>query len=311
MKTYVRIVLLISVLAIFAWIGLLSSAQKRSTGAAVPPEQTGTEMPLFLNGKPAGSVANLQLLKTNLAAIYRRRPSNSQDIANSAYGSVAVTDRVIFVPDGKMTVKQFGTVAGTVQNSLGYEGNRVLVLDRGGRCSGTPKNDPANIYISTTALVSDEGCWIEMRVAESSARLTKRYRISMTGLEINADGSCVVNQKLDELPPLASPNSNYSVSSNRMIDSLQIKQRPIDPSSLEKEVAAGVEQRIAEKKKEWEKFDAETIKELGPSAVGDHGLVELPVIVNEKAYYSSVEPILRLIQSNKVKLTIVIDNSAP
>jgi len=313
MKTHVRITLLIAVLVIFACFGFLSLAQNRTTSIAVPPPTTGPDMPVFLNGKPAGSTANLEELKTNLAAIYLGHQQRSPVFTNAADGSLPITDRVIFVPDEQLSMLQFGSVARTVQDSFDFYSSRQLVVYGSSGCPGSSKADAANIVLSNSALIDNRNngtCWLEISVPKSSSRLTKRYRVAMTSIEVNADGSYLLNDQLANLPPLASPNANWSVSSNRMIDAVKIKQRPIDTASLDKEVVAWVNQRIAENNKDWQKIDAQIAKEYGASGVADHGPVELPIIVNGKSLYSSIVPILRSVPRGKFELVIVVNNSA-
>jgi hypothetical protein len=315
MKTYFRIVLLTAVLGIFVCFGYLSFAQKRSAGNAAPPTSQGTDIQLFLNGTPAGSTSNLVPLKTGIKKIFDSRRQKSPPLANLADGALPITDRVILVPDGTMSMLQFGSVAKTVEDSLDYDSYRKLVLFVGSGCQGNSNNDPANIILSNAAPtgtgLGSAPCWLELSAPASSPRLAKRYRIAVTSLEIKADGTYAINDQLQKLPPLASPNANWSVSSNRLVDAAKVNQRAVDQASFETEVRAWVDRRKTENNKEWEKIDADMAKELGPNEVVDHGPIELPIIVNAKAPYSSVKPILRLLPRNKVTLTFVVDNSAP
>ncbi len=323
MLTRTKVLLLILLLAIFASFGLLSSAQQRPSSAV--GTATDGDLPLFLDGEPVGTVANIRPLTAKLSVVLRKHTQSSHLGANAPDGSIPITGRVVFVPDEGMSLLHFGQISEAVQTLFDYDWSRKLVLFNKSGCGGVPspksKPDPANIVLSTRPFTPDElanmgvgeKCWFDTSVKiATTPRLLKSYRVSTTSIEIADDGSYFVNEQMPNAPPRIGPDANWSVSSNRILDAAPLKRRPIDTASLKTEVNAWVEKRTAEYNAEWRKMGEDIPAESATSQPSYiyHGPLELLIIVSGKPSYSSLERVLGLIGRSTISVTIVVNASA-
>jgi hypothetical protein len=309
MKIHIRIVLLASILAVFVWLGFLSSAQQLPTAKVIPP--TTDDLPLFLNNEQMGSVANSQSLVSRLHALHDKLDFNT----NTADGGVPNIGRLIFVPDERLSMAQFGDVWEKISEFFDYPVYARMAIWNGQTCtqnSGLPIESKGPIFILSNSKFStqeietikaNERCWLHAEVTvlgpvyASSLRRLKSYRTALTSIELTDHGTFLLNERVQDPKLRASPVANLeNPSLRRKVDLAPVKQRPIEPSLMQKEVDAWVKLRADE----------------GPDGYVQEGdrSVELPIIVAGQVSYGSFAPILSFLGNQKVKLTIVVNNTS-
>jgi len=306
MKVHIRIFLLVSVLAGFVWLGFLSSAQQLPTHNALAP--TNADLPLSLNGEPIGSMANTRALESRLQSLKAK-----VDNFNSAGEAVPNIGRLVLVADPRLSLAKLGQLWDKLDEFFDYPIFERMALSTG-ECDvnstrtavqGGPIHVVSNSPIAAGELekIKTNGCWVGTYVIKVTradgayaARLLRSYRTAVTSMEINQNGGYVLNEQVKDAHFRASPTANLNNRKlSRKVDAASVTQRPIDAASLKKEIDSWVKRRSAE----------------GPihGMTPDEGVVELPVIVNGMVSYDALSPILKLIGTEKVRLTILIDEA--
>lgn len=307
MKATIRIILLISLLAGFVFLGILSSAQQIPTAKV---NSTTEDLPLFLDGKPVGSMSNVQTLESQFRSLQAKL-----DNANMADGSLPNIGRAVFVPEHRLSMSSFAQLWDKIGEFFDYPVSSRMALFDGQPCDehfGGPAKSPAPSFVLSNSqfsvgevakIKSQENCWVEIQVISLGPqpgppnRLLKSYRTAVTSMEITDTGAYLLNEQVRDARLRASPMANLeNPALRRRVDSAPLTQRPVDPTALEKAVSSWVERRVAE----------------GSSGVlEDAGLVELPIIVAGQTSYGALEQILKFVPKQKVKLIIVVNNIAP
>ena len=308
MNAYIRIILLAAALVSFTCIGLLSFAQKVPNAKLSSP--TDSDLPLFLNGEPIGSMANTSNLESRLASL----PGGAKSNVNGADGLPHIGN-MVFVPDDRLSMSGLADLWDKIDDNFDYPRYNSMALWAGNPCDGGstgPTSSHRSAFVLSNSKLSveelrklreSEGCWIRTEVlwvkppSTYSARLLKSYRTAVTSLEITNSGSYFLNEQVPNEKLRASPIANLgNPALRRRVDAAQIKQRSIDPNSLEKEVEAWVKLRDAE----------------GPIGMSseDDPAAELPLIVSGQVSFETLAPVLKVLAGKRNPMTIVV-NSIP
>ena len=310
MKTSLKIALLITALVTLACLGLLSVAQKAPAGITSSP--TDDDLPLFIDGQPSGSVSDLHAFIAQLGVVLKKHTQRPGLNATAADGSLPIASRVIFVPETRLSFKHLGDMAFAAQKLFNYEFEEQLAISDKSLCNaGDVKPDAASIIISNSALSKDElariggskDCWLKLDLRFATMRELKSYRVSTSTPEIGDDGSYFMSEPMRNPPRNITPNYNWSVTSNRILDAAVFKLRPVDPEVMEAEVGKLAKQRRLDVDAEWKRM-------TGEDPVENKQPVTLTIIAGARASYASLAPILRSIKGQNLVLTLLINSTA-
>ncbi len=307
MRASVRIILLIGLLAGFACVEFLSSAQQLSPGKG--SSSSNEDLPLFLNGQPIGSMSNTQKLETQFRLLTAKLPS-----ANMPDGSIPNIGREILIPDDRLSMASVGQLWTKISEYFDFPGERFGVV-AGPPCDADSRSlaaGPTFILSNSPLTMADmdkvkgsENCLLSTQVwppdpnNTNQTRFVKAFRTAVSSLEISDTGAYQLNEQVKDPKLRVSPVANLgSPAFRRNLELAQVTHRPIDPSSLEKEIDAWIKRRIAE----GPTYD-------DPSEANK--AVELPVVVSSRTSYGSLAQVLKFLGKKNVKLTIVINNDSP
>ena len=313
MKAHIRIILLLSLLSAFMCFGFLSSGKGLWDSTVTAPE----DLPIYLDGEPLGSVANTQPLEKQFRSFKAKVDARQGNLNyNVGLGGGRLTiGRIVLFPDDRLSASQLGRVWDKIYEFFDDPPFERIVLWGGGSCEKLPQRqtvaDGSTFVLSNSPLSSDEQkrirrneqCWLHAEMVTTDQSLysrqqVKSYRVSVSSIEITDTGSYLLNEQSPNPQSRVSPVANLaSPSFRRKLAAAKIKQRPISTESLESEVRSWIEKRIAEGSDDlvWD----------------ESGSVVLPIIINKKAPYSALAPVLRLINQPKIRVTLIIEDPAP
>ena len=182
MKVHIRIVLLVSLLAVFVCLGLLSSAQQLTI--ANVPSATTEDLPLFLDGEPIGSMANTSALESRFRSLQEKLDSRSMNSAtsfnsqntfaegsnslpnsdstvssDSAGGEYPNIGRIIFALDDRLPMARVGELRAKLRDYFGYPAfERIFLLGRQpcDEIKSTRRKSGDRFVLSNSRLSADE-----------------------------------------------------------------------------------------------------------------------------------------------------------
>lgn len=285
MRVLVKIVLLGSLLSLFACLAWFSQAQTKTRPAAVPA--TDQDLPLFLNSTAVGSIANTAPLVTRLRSIFKARGAKG-----------VFTNDVLFWADEQLGMRRFAEIAQSISDAGGQ-----LLVPGDPTCGKSPDAPvmpaPLTLVLSNTRLGLDEAqsvsagydCAIPAFVSLLSDERSLKYeRVIMTTLEIRADGSFVLDEQMPNYG-VNTARSNSNFGGGRVLDDVSVKQRPVDNSALSKAIDSWIDTRLLEQKT--------NDRNLGRVSVDADPTLQLSIIVSRKLAFSALVPVLREIRATR------------
>lgn len=301
-----RIGLLVLLLVAFASVGFLTSAQLRAPQSSFLTE----EVPVFLDGQQFGSSSNTYELKKHLDSLKSKLPNT-----NAGGEALPNLGGLVVIPNPETSMKTIALLLQEVQDAAGFAGFAKIAFSVTSSCSDptdSVRKTTRSMVLSSRPIPSNDlekersklSCLPAASIIAADAgtayskRLVKSYRVAATSIEVTEAGSYLVNGQAPSRAARVSPLANLDHPSfSRRVDSAVLRQRPVDSSKLAEEIKAWIELR-----------SKEGSEDLSWNSDTDTNVV-LPIIVSGKARFSSLAPVLELIQRSDVSLAIVVDST--
>jgi hypothetical protein len=313
------VTLLLAIIGFFCFAYFSLAQQQIPSEAADPP--TVTTAHVFLNGEPFGTLANLIPLKTKLQTIFRQREKNGVFVEDTN----EIEKRVILMVNPRISVLKFAEIGKAITDNYGdayvempgeeylssevdIKPNPLILL------VSTDRADSGIEFLRWPPVPKNNAFHIEFFDIVSDPVELKSARINGSGIEISSNGQYFINERPLGLGDDIGLRDNTNYGGGRHLQDFVVRQRPIDLSSLGKEVQNLVKIRVAEKKhdqSEWAKYSANGNTDSAATLAntkfyGEGKPNEITIVASEKVAYSSLIPIFKAARDADVSFSIIV-----